>query len=379
MMEIYHQAAGAIERSKAPLLVVAAGGGADAFASTLGLAGLLKKMDKPVHIVSADKEAPSQYTFLNRDRHPVHQSLEHLVTFVIHVNTATTPLEEISYDASQEELRVFLSPKEGMWSDKDIRFSKTRYRHDLIICVGAKNLEACAHLFEAHPDFFYRTPIINIDHTPHNDHFGHYNLVDVTASACGEVCHDWVSAVSEELLDEHTATHFLAGMMAKTKSFRSPRVTPKTLQVASSLMAKGARRDEIVEHLYRTRSVETLRLWGRALARLKSDEERGMVWTLLSAQDFMHAGIGEEGIRGVTEELMGSSPSVQVALLIYEDQSRDVNAILHTRPPHDAIVLAMPFKPAGTHEEVQLRLGKKTLPEVEKMILAQLQKSVKRR
>lgn len=363
---------GAIERSKTPLLVVAEGGGADAFASALGVADFLKKMDKPVHIVSADPHAPSQYAFLNHQSHPVHPALERAVTFVIHVNTATTPLEEISYDANHEELRIFLSPREGMWGENDVKFSKTQYRHDLIVCVGAKNLAACAHLFEAHPDFFYRTPIINIDHTTHNEHFGHYNLVDVTASACGEVCHDWVSAVAPELLDEHMSTQFLAGMMAKTKGFRSPKVTPKTLQVASSLVAKGARRDEIVEHLYRTRSVETLRLWGRAMARLRSDEERGLVWSLLSAQDFVQAGAGAKSLSGIAEELMNGSPNIHAALLLYEDEQHETHAVLHSRPPHDAIVLAMPFKPAGTHEEAHLYFGKKTLPEVEKLVLGHL-------
>ena len=126
------------------------------------------------------------------------------------------------------------------------------------------------------------------------------NVVDVTAAACGEVCHDLVEMIEPGLMDEEVATAFLTGMIAKTKSFKAANVTPKTLQTASKLMARGAKRDLIMQQLYKTRSVGTLRLWGRALARLKTDEKERVVWTMISQQDFLHAGAQEEDLSDVT-------------------------------------------------------------------------------
>ncbi len=362
-----------IERAKAPLIVIPKGGGADSFASALGMARFLRKLEKPVHIVTADTESMKHLQFLDEEAaRNIAPALHNIRSYVIQLDVTKTAPDELSYDIVDGKLHIFLQPRSGGWSKEDLRFAQSAYRHDLIICMGARNLEACAHVFEDHPDFFYRTPIVNIDHAPGNEHFGHVNIVDMTATSLGEMCHDFVSASAPELFDEEMATQFLTGMIAKTRSFRSSNVTPKTLTVASDLISKGARRDKIVDHLYRTRSVETLRLWGRALARLKADANVGLVWTVLSQQDFLHAGTNEEALSGVVEELITSSPAAKVAVLLYEDADRNTTAIVHTTRPYDAIVLSMPFKPAGTHEEATLLFSGKRVVDVEKTLIGYL-------
>ena len=246
----------------------------------------------------------------------------------------------------------------------------------MIICIGSPDFESCAQLYSENPDFFYRTPIINIDHTPDNEHYGQVNVVDLTASACGEVCHDLVESIEASLMDEEVATAFLTGMIAKTKSFKTNNVTPKTLQTASKLIAKGARREHIVEHLYKTRSVQTLRLWGRALARLKADEDAKIVWTLLSQQDFMHSGAQEEDLHDVIDELIASSPHAKVVVLLYEDKERNVCAVVRAERPYDAIALTARFNAAGVREEVRLTFIKKTIVDVEKELIEHIKKQL---
>src|SRR3989339_76548 len=307
----------AIKRSHRPLICVPSGAGADHYASALGLAKVLEALDKQVLIVAADGKAPKNLRFLpGVDK--IEGKLENLRRFVIELDASKTPVQELSYEVKDEKLYVYLSPKKGFWDPKDVRTSSSGYKYDLIICIGSPDFESCAQLYTDNPDFFYRTPIINIDHSPENEHYGQVNAVDLTASACGEVCHDIIEAIEPSLIDEDVATAFLTGMIAKTKSFKSKVVTPKTLQTASKLIAKGARREHIVENLYRTRSVSTLRLWGRALARLKADEDAKMVWSLLSQQDFMHAGAQDEDLKDVIEELIASSPNARVTVLLFE-------------------------------------------------------------
>ena len=368
-----------IERAKAPLIVIPNGGVADGFASALGIARFLRKLEKPVHIVTADKESMNHLHFLDEEAAKrIEPELKNIRSYVIQLDVSKTAPDELSYDILDGKLHIFLQPRSGGWSKDDLNFAHGTYRHDLIICMGAKRLEDCGRVFEDHPDFFYRTPIVNIDHAPGNEHFGHVNVVDMTSTSLGEVCHDFVAGCAPELFDEEMATQFLTGMIAKTRSFRSQNVTPKTLQVASALMGKGAKRDKIVDHLYRTRSIETLRLWGRALARLKSDPERGLVWTVLSQQDFLHAGTSEEALSGIVEELISSSPVAKIAVLFFEDADRNTTALVHTTRPHDAIVLCMPFKPAGTHEEVRLLFPNKRIVDVETNIIGHLKQALTR-
>ncbi len=364
-----------IKRSDRPLICVAKGAGSDGFASAIGLAEAIQKLDKPVEIVSAQGPAPKQLKFLKKHC-LVRPTIESLEKFTIKLNINQTKVEELSYNIEGDELHIHLIPKSGIWADQDINTAKSGYRYDLIISLGASDLTAHDHIFHNHAEFFFTTPIINLDHSPANEHYGQLNLVDTTATAISEVAHNLIQIVEPNLIDEEVSTALLAGMIAKTKSFKTANVTPRTLKIASMLMSYGARRDEIVENLFRTRSVETLRLWGRALARLKSHEHSRLVWTLLGRSDFMHAGANEDDLPDVVDELIASSPHAKVVILMYEDREGNVCAILRAEEPHDAMTLAAPFRPAGTRDEVRLCFMDQTIMEVEKNIVAKIKEQL---
>jgi len=363
----------AIKRSTRPLICVPRSAGADGYASAIGLARVLEKLDKKADIVAADGTAPKNLHFL-----PGHEKvspvLENLRRFVIEIDASRTKVDELTYEMKDDKLVIHLSPKKGFWDAKDLNVSSSGYRYDLIVCLGAADLESCAHLYSDHPDFFYRTPILNIDHRAENEHFGQLNVVDLTAVSVSEVVHDLVEAIEPGLLDEEVVTALLTGMISKTKSFKTKNVSPKTLQTASKLVAKGARREAIVHNLYRTRSVPTLRLWGRALARLKVDAAASFVWTLLSQQDFLHAGAEEADLPDVIEELIASTPDAKVVALIYETAAHEIVAIIRAERPTDVLALTAALRPTGTREEVRVAFPDKTIVQAEKEIVACLTK-----
>lgn len=365
----------AIKRSKRPLICVPELGGADAYAASIGMARVLQKLEKEAHVVAVDGKTPKNLHFL-KDHHHVREDVENLQKFVIELDASKTPVDELSYEMKEDRLFVYLSPKSGTWDQRDVTLSSSGYRYDLIICIGSPDLTGCAHVYEQNPDFFFRTPIINIDHSPSNEHYGQFNVVDLSASAIGEVCHDLVHAMEPEFLDEEVATAFLTGMIAKTKSFKKRTVTARTLQTASNLIAKGARRDTIVEHLYRTRSVSTLRLWGRALARLKAEENQRLVWSLLSQQDFLHAGAQEHDLPDVIDELISSSPDANVVILFYEDKHKDIHAIIRVEHGHDAQRLVANLNPTGSREEARVTFKQTHIVEAEKALISALKKTL---
>ncbi|MFH1315357.1 MAG: hypothetical protein ABIH67_03070 [Candidatus Uhrbacteria bacterium] len=365
----------AIKRAKSPLVIIPAGSGVDGYASAIGFGQAITKLDKTVEIVAAEGPTPKQLRFLiGHDL--IQPSLDGIETLTLKLNVAKTQVDKLTYNVEGDELHIHLTPRSGVWHDNDLRTERSSYRHDLIISIGAQDLNAHRHLFEKHKNFFFNVPIINIDHSPANEHFGQYNLIDTTATACGEVCHNFICENEPHLMDEEMATCFLTAMISKTKSFKTSNVTPRTLQIASNLMGLGARRDQIVENLFRTRSVETLRLWGRALARLKSDRNCGLVWTLLSQQDFMQSGAEESDLPDVVDEMLASSPEAKVSILLYEDTDRNVCGIIRTEQPHDAVALAAPFKPAGTREEARVCFIGRNIVAVEKELVPKIQKAL---
>ena len=374
-LKTHEQFLSLLEGAKQPLIALPEHATADEFATAFACAALLSKLGTETEIVTSGGAAPKSLSFLSPNAE-VRGDLPNIRKMTLHVNAKDAKIDQLSYDVVDGELQIHLFPKTGAWQESDVKISTDSYRYDLILAIGSPDLESFGQTYASYADFFFETPIINIDHQAHNEQYGQLNLVDVNAVACGEVCHDLFSQIDDSLIDEEVATYLLTGMIAKTKSFRTGAVSPKTLKVAGSLMARGARRDEIVEKLYKTRTVETLRLWGRALARLKSDAERGMVWTMLTRQDFSAAGAEESDLESIIDELLMSSPHARVAAVFYEHPERGVLVMLHAEKPHDALALGAKFKASGTREEARLALKTKDIVEAEKQVITHLRENL---
>lgn len=360
-----------VKRAERPLIVLRETPHPDDFASAFGVAAVLHKLGKQVDILSAGMGMPKNLAFLAADNE-VRTDLPNIRSLTVQVNLSSAKVDELSYNVEGDELRIHVTPKHGSWSSEDVRISTTGYRYDLIIMLGVPDVTSLGAVATDYADFFFNTPIINLDHAGANEHHGHLNLVDISAVANGEACFELFSRIDAGLIDEHIATCFLAGMIAKTKSFKTPNVTPKTLKVAGALMNSGAKRDEIVEKLYRTRSVETLRLWGRALARLKADHDHHIAWTLLTKQDFVAAGTSEDALDDIVEELLETTPEAQIIAILYEHADGHVAARLHTERPHDALHLGAPFKASGTREAARLTIALTDIVEAEKLLIVHI-------
>ncbi|MEK9155508.1 MAG: hypothetical protein AAB839_02555, partial [Patescibacteria group bacterium] len=267
-LALHQQFNEALSRAKRPVIVLKAVPTIDDFAAAFSVRAFLFKMDTPCDIVTQGGRAPDALKFLPTFT-DVRGDFQNINALTIRVNVDHAKVDGLSYVVEGRDLVITVTPKTGAWKNNDVRVACNDYRYDLVIVIGAPDRASLGALSTNYADFFLRTPTIAIDYGPENEHFGTVNIVDLTATSVSEVCFDIFNRLDPSLVNETTATTLLAGMMSKTKGFRTPNVTPKTLEVAQKLMEKGGKREEVVEHLYRTRSVETLRLWGRALARLK--------------------------------------------------------------------------------------------------------------
>ena len=170
-------------------------------------------------------------------------------------------------------------------------------------------------------------------------------------------------------MDEYIATSLLTGIISKTKSFQSTTVTPKSLAISSYLIENGARRDDIIKNLYRTKSINTLKLWGRALARLKTEMDGRIVWSLLNRQDFIKSGAQENDLEGVVDELIINTPEAEIVVILYESSGRLIKAIVNTVKAVDGFALFKEFRPTGTKNFTRFDLSDKDLLTAEKIVL----------
>lgn len=372
----------ALKRHERILIAIRKDWSIDGIASALALQRILVKKGKKAEIV-CDGFSPAKSISFLPGVEVIKKDLAGLRQFVISLDLTKTKIDELSYDVVGDKLRIAITPKTGSFVEKDVSASPAEYSYDLIITVDAPDYASLGAVFSNHTDFFYHRPVINLDNDPANEQFGNINAVDIAATSCAEVLHRLMDGTKEHFLDADTATCILAGMIAETKSFKTLAVTPKSLELASALVAAGGRRDEIVQNLYRTRSLATLKLWGRALARLRHDPATKIAWSVLLRQDFIHAGAGEEYLSDVIDELIANAPEAEIIALLYEQESttvpgkiENICGLVSSEKHANALGLVESLRPEGTRKLARLCFPNTAIAEAEKTVLGAIAKSL---
>ena len=352
------QAHEAILRSKRILVVTKEHTATDGLAAIAACLAFLKKSGKPVEAVAPGVEPATIPAYLPL-ANEIKPRIGAMRAFHISLDVSRVPLSELLYDVRDNKLEIQAVPKSGEWSAADVSFKPGEDRYDLVIALDCPDIRSLGNLSRDHADFLYRTTIINIDCDPANEHWGQINLVDLNAVATTEILFRLFESWNRTLLDEDSATAILAGMIFKTNSFKTANVTPRTLAAASQLVGLGARREQIVQGIWRTRSVPTLKLWGRALTRLEYDREVGLSWITLTRNDFLETGLTPAAIEGLVDELVAYAPEAKAIAIMHESlESEKVCVSLHANPPLSASDLSRSFNATGNRSRANFCLEK---------------------
>lgn len=316
-LTLLEQAAALLQTSRTPVIILPQSPSSDALAGGLGLLLILERLGKKARVVSPDFSLPAGHDFLPKSA-AVEQRLSALRSFIITVDLNRTKLDSLSYAIEGDKLNIFLTPRSGFYEAGDVTTSSGHYAFDAIVTIDLPSPELLGPLYQENTEFFYHTPTLNIDHHAANTRYGHVNLVDVVASSASEIIFELVKMMGFEHLDEQVATSLLTGIISKTKAFQADAVTPRSLAVASHLMSAGARRDDIIKHLYQTKSLAGLKLWGRALTKLKTSPDGTVVWSNITSRDFQETKATPEEAMGVLDELMVNTPAAKTTCLFVE-------------------------------------------------------------
>lgn len=309
-----------INKSQRILILTHTNPDGDALGSLLALYLILQKLNKEVTAVSIDP-TPRALGFL-----PSQDKIKHIFDgtkdFVVSLDTLQTKVERLSYKNVVEEnkLNIIITPKNGTFSPDDITFSYGALKFDCIFVLDSPDLERLGQIYNQEAELFYETPIINIDHHAGNDHFGRVNWVELTATSTAEILVAMTESLSREknLIDSDIATCLLTGITTDTGSFQNGNTTPKSFTVAAQLIAAGARQQEIVQNIFKTKPLSTLKLWGRVLSKIQEDEAHRFVWSSVTSEDMLQEGAEAEETSGVVDELLKTVPGVDFALLLSE-------------------------------------------------------------
>ncbi len=348
----------------------------DSLAGCLALAQAIKKLGKTVDVVCQDFKPTANLTFLPAAE--IKPQLANLQKFIISIDTSKTQVGEFYYDKPEGKLNIYVTPRDGQIEEKDVTTSTSGYRYDLIFVVNSPDLESLGSIYDKQADFFYATPKVNIDNSNKNEYFGNINLINIASSSTCELIYDLIKEFNETLIDENIATYLLAGIIMATKNFKTSNVTPKTLSLSSLLIAKGARREQIIQNLYQNRFLSTLKLWGRVLSRLNNDLDDKLVWSVLSAQDFVETSTTPDELNDVIDELIVSMPKTEIIVLLYETAGGrgDVKVIVYSTKHLDPLFLTQKFNPLGNREIAKFDLHGTDLAQAERNVIDEIKRKL---
>lgn len=367
-----------LQDKKNVLVVFRNNASGDTVASAVALSLFLEKLKKQVDIVSDGFVLPKSLSFLLKAEE-IKSNFNFLQKFIINIDIKQTGLQELSYDLKDEKLRIFVTPKNGFLTRDNIQTAQSDFKYEVIFVIDTPDLESLGSIYDNNTELFYKRPIINIDHNLTNEHFGQINYLESTATSTAEVIFNFIEQLGKEYLDEQIATALLTGIIANTRSFKTANIKPQTLSIASKLIGLGAKRDHIVQNLYRTKSIATLKLWGQALSHLQHESSLGLVWTTITREDFVRSGAEENELKDIIDELISSSPEAKMILLLHEPldpNQQEILGSLTCERQYDALSLLKSFNPSGNKKQVNFKIKNKTLKEVEVEIIEYIKKTV---
>jgi bifunctional oligoribonuclease and PAP phosphatase NrnA len=161
------------------------------------------------------------------------------------------------------------------------------------------------------------TPVlINIDHHPGNDNFGHHNIVVTAASSTSELVAGLLRTMGASI-DRDVATCLYTGIVTDTGRFSYRNTTPPTLRLAADLLEVGVDAPAIAQEVFEAAPFGYLKLAGRVLDRAALVSDAGLIYSWIERKDLDTSGLTLEDT-GDLIELIRATRDAEVAALLKE-------------------------------------------------------------
>jgi nanoRNase/pAp phosphatase (c-di-AMP/oligoRNAs hydrolase) len=320
-----------------PLILFAKQANGDTVSSSLAMTELFARLGKKAEIVSPNFQFPDSHKFF-KTKHVIKDSLQNHKNLQLSFDVSDTKNTTVTHKVENDKLHIYIDPEKGHINSDHLITSKQEYKHDLIITINTPDLESLDQIFHENTDLFYKVPIVNIDHNIDNEHYGQLNIIDIKSTSISEIIYDLILQIDSRLLDDQIATYLLTGMIEKTNSFKTSNITPHSLQIASELIAAGAQRENIIQNLYQTKSVNTIKLWGKVLTKLQLNRNEKMVWAVIQNADFQNTSTSHKDLYGIIDELITNIPTIEITVLFFTEND-SVKALIKSEKGIDLVSL----------------------------------------
>lgn len=215
---------------------------------------------------------------------------------------------------------------------------------------------------ERFPQIFtkdYRS--VCFDHHPTNPKYATVNIVVPDASSTCEILVGFAEVLSWKISPE-TATNLLLGVYTDTGGLLHSNTTPAVYRTVARLLRAGARHSTVIQHVFRTAKVSTLRLWGRALEKISITEEGGAI-SALTEGDFRATGADYSELTGAID-YVNAVPGMRFSLILAERQGKVKGSLRTLHDDVDVSAMAGQLQGGGHKKAAGFAVPGRLVPEV---------------
>ncbi|MCC2826558.1 bifunctional oligoribonuclease/PAP phosphatase NrnA [Faecalicatena orotica] len=212
--------------------------------------------------------------------------------------------------------------------------------YDLFISLDASDRE---RLGEAVKYLDTAKRSVCVDHHITNPGFADENWIVADASSASELA--W-EIMEEEKISKHTAEALYMGIAHDTGVFQYSNTTPKTMQIAGSLIAKGINFSQIVDNTFYKKTYIQNQILGRALVESILLLDGRIIVGRVRQKDMEFYGAIPADLDGIVSQLRVTD-GVEVAIFLYETGNHQYKVSLRSNGPVDVSAVCAYFGGGG--------------------------------
>ncbi len=239
---------------------------------------------------------------------------------------------------------------------------------DLIVITDTGDLALLGRIYQEYRSIFESVVIVNIDHHSTNTEFGTYNLIDLSVSSACELTAEVIEAIIPETqnacFSKTLSSYLMLGVFYDTNCFRNQNTNAKTFAFMSRLLACGACYFTFVKHLYKSRSIAEMRLYGHLLDHAIVYGDNGAVGCIIDQATLLKYGVGEDSLASVFNNEFLSTILCDFSFVVKEsDDGRYKISLRTSKDGYDVSRLAQ-LLGGGGHVKAAGAITTKSLPEI---------------
>jgi len=154
------------------------------------------------------------------------------------------------------------------------------------------------------------------------------NIIEPKMAATTEILFELFENMKVKI-NKDIATCLLTGLITDTGGFQHSSTDPRVMRIAAILLTKGAHLNKIIRNIFQNKTMPSLKIWGRALERVKIDKTTKAAVSFLNRKDLEECHATLEDLSGVAN-MLSTIPEARFALFLTEYEPRKISGSLRS-------------------------------------------------